>query len=208
MIATIGLAAALFVATDIDDLVMLTALFALAPHRRRQIVCGQYLGIAALVAFSAAATLGLLALPGRWIRWIGLVPLVLGIKALVEVLRRSPDDEPDRPTMVGVIGTATLTIAGSKGMTVGTESDLGNSVAVYDSVSGAAGSMIVSNPGANILVRQFTAGSSGTQRSTLDLSGLGNFTAIGNSLEVGAASAVTTTRTAGTLYLAQSNTSR
>jgi cadmium resistance protein CadD (predicted permease) len=112
VIASIGLAAALFVATDIDDLVMLTALFALAPHRRRQIVCGQYLGIAALVAFSAAATLGLLTLPGHWIRWIGLVPLVLGIKALVEVLRRSPDDEPDRTNVVGVISTATLTIAG------------------------------------------------------------------------------------------------
>jgi cadmium resistance protein CadD (predicted permease) len=112
VIATIGLAAALFVATDIDDLVMLTALFAIAPHRRRQIVWGQYLGIAALVALSVAATLGLLALPAHWVRWIGLVPLGLGIKALVEVMRRSPDHEPGRTNVAGVTSTAMLTIAG------------------------------------------------------------------------------------------------
>src|SRR5581483_5662110 len=67
---------------------------------------------------------------------------------------------------------ATLTISGSKGLLVGTESDLGNTPVVYDSMTGTGGALIVSNTSANILVRQFTASSSSTQRSTLDLSGL------------------------------------
>jgi cadmium resistance protein CadD (predicted permease) len=112
MLATVLLAAILFVATDVDDLVVLTMLFALAPNRRRQIVVGQFLGICILVAASAAAALSLLALPTGWIRWIGLVPLILGIWALVAALRGSAEEAARPPGMVGVFSTALLTLAG------------------------------------------------------------------------------------------------
>jgi cadmium resistance protein CadD (predicted permease) len=112
VIATVGLAAVLFVATDLDDLVMLTALFAAAPQRRRQIVAGQFLGITVLIVLSVAATIGLLAMPSSWIRWIGLVPLVLGVRALIAVLRSSVDEDERPAAVVGVLSTATLTVAG------------------------------------------------------------------------------------------------
>ena len=101
----------------------------------------------------------------------------------------------------------TLTIAGGKGLTVGTEIDLGTNVTVNASIIGASGSLVISNTSANLLVRQYTAGASGgIQRATLDLSGLNNFTEIGNSIEVGNYPGTGTARSAGTLYLAQSNT--
>jgi cadmium resistance protein CadD (predicted permease) len=112
-LTTIGLAAALFVVTDVDDLVLLTSLFAIAPHRRRQIIVGQYLGIAVLVMVSIAVAVGLFALPTSWIRWIGLIPLLLGIKGLLD-LTHSRDDS-DQATArgrrpVGVFSTALLTV--------------------------------------------------------------------------------------------------
>ncbi len=102
---------------------------------------------------------------------------------------------------------ATLSIVGGKGLTVGTELDLGNNAVVYTSMTGAGGALVVSNAGANVLVRQTTGGASGPPfRSTLDLSGLDNFTVVGNSVEVGTSSAGSgTVRSAGTLYLAKTN---
>jgi len=106
-----------------------------------------------------------------------------------------------------IAGGATLTIAGSKGLLVGSESDLGNTATIYTSMTGTGGALVVSNASANVLVRQTTAGSSGPPfRSTLDLSGLDNFNVVGNSIEVGNSAANSgTVRSAGTLYLAKSN---
>src|SRR5262249_17089033 len=79
VLGTIAAAAGVFAGTDIDDLVVLTVLFlagrATGRPRTRDIVVGQYLGIAALVAFSAAAAVGLLVVPDRWVGLIGLVPI-------------------------------------------------------------------------------------------------------------------------------------
>jgi parallel beta-helix repeat protein len=102
---------------------------------------------------------------------------------------------------------AMLSIVGSKGLTVGTELDLGNNAVVYASMTGAGGALVVSNTSANVLVRQTTGGASGPPfRSTLDLSGLDNLTVVGNSIEVGTSSAGSgTVRSAGTLYLARTN---
>jgi parallel beta-helix repeat protein len=106
-----------------------------------------------------------------------------------------------------IAGGATLTIDGAKGLTVGSESDLGDTAVVYASIAGAGGAFILSNTSANVIVRQTTGGASGPPfRSTLDLSGLDNFNAVGNSIEVGTSSATSgTVRSAGTLYLAKSN---
>ena len=102
---------------------------------------------------------------------------------------------------------ATLTIAGAKGLTIGSESDLGNTATIYTSMTGTGGALVVSNTSANVIVRQTTGGASGPPfRSTLDLSGLDNFNVVGNSIEVGTSSASSgTVRSAGTLYLAKSN---
>lgn len=76
-----------FVATNLDDLVILAALFGSKRLTNAQIVLGQYFGIAALVAISAVAAVGFAAVPTRWVGLFGIVPLALGVRAL-----RSGDD--------------------------------------------------------------------------------------------------------------------
>ena len=75
-----------FAVTNVDDLVVLAALFVTVGRGRpsvRQIVIGQYLGIGVLVAISVLVAVGLAGVPERWIGMLGLVPLALGLRGLV-----------------------------------------------------------------------------------------------------------------------------
>jgi cadmium resistance protein CadD (predicted permease) len=96
-----GIGVAVFVVTDVDDLLVLVALFADAAFRPRQVVLGQYLGIAALVAASALSWLLRLVIPPEWIGLAGLVPLALGVKAVVDLARRRAASEGDDEEAVG-----------------------------------------------------------------------------------------------------------
>ncbi|MFF3854768.1 cadmium resistance transporter [Micromonospora sp. NPDC002575] len=111
LIATAAGAALVFAATNIDDVVVLTVLFVAARSTGRprpgQIVAGQYLGIAALVAAAAVGAAGLLVVPDPWTGLLGLLPIALGVRAL---LARSDDDGP--PAVVGgLFGVAGVTMA-------------------------------------------------------------------------------------------------
>lgn len=116
MLATIGSAIGLFAATNIDDIVVLTALF-LASRRGKprpwQIVAGQYLGFVTLVAISVVAALGLTIVPDGWVGLLGLIPLGIGIWTLVRGLQRNgdDDDDADKVSAVGLWAVAGITIA-------------------------------------------------------------------------------------------------
>ncbi|MFG1837554.1 cadmium resistance transporter [Micromonospora sp. NPDC049175] len=110
LLGTGAAAAAVFAATDIDDIVILTLFFVAARTTGRprpwQIVAGQYLGIGALALASAVVAAGLLVVPDPWTGLLGLLPIALGVRAL----RGSDDDET--PTVVtGLLGVAGVTIA-------------------------------------------------------------------------------------------------
>jgi cadmium resistance protein CadD (predicted permease) len=113
LLGTVAAAVVLFAGTDVDDLVVLTVLFlsARATGRPRpgQIWAGQYLGIAALVAVSALAAVGLTVVPDRWVWLLGLIPFALGVKGLVSAVRGSVDEAPVVAT--GVLSVAGVTIA-------------------------------------------------------------------------------------------------
>ena len=101
-----------FVVTNVDDFVLLTALFVTVGRggpTNRQIVTGQYLGMGALVGVSLLAALGLSTVPDRWIGLLGLVPIALGIRALMLVRRTAPD-EMVPATVTGVAGVVTMTV--------------------------------------------------------------------------------------------------
>ncbi|MFN7677011.1 MAG: cadmium resistance transporter [Cyanobacteriota bacterium] len=110
-----------FVATNIDDLFILMLLFSrIRPtFRAWQVVCGQFVGIGALVAISLLSLLGRLAVPESWIGLLGLVPISLGLSQLAETFDAGtvdPAPPDDGSTMAegviaGVIGVAALTIA-------------------------------------------------------------------------------------------------
>lgn len=73
---------ATFATTNIDDAFLLTLLFARRVPARR-IVAGQYIGFAAIILVSLIGALAALAIPHRWIRFLGLVPLAIGIRLLL-----------------------------------------------------------------------------------------------------------------------------
>ena len=115
-VGTAAAAAAAFAATNLDDVVVLTALFAVAgrggPLRARHVVVGQVAGLAALVVVAWIAAAGLLLVPDDVVALLGLVPLALGILGLAALLRESDDGGDPAPPVGGVVGVAALTVAG------------------------------------------------------------------------------------------------
>jgi cadmium resistance transport/sequestration family protein len=75
-----GLAA--FVATNLDDIVVLMMFFANRAWQPRQIILGQYLGFGVLVLLSLPGYFGGMLVPSAWIGLLGLVPLGIGLKLL------------------------------------------------------------------------------------------------------------------------------
>ncbi len=130
MLSTIAAAAGLFVATNIDDIVVLTVLFAVAARgtsrlRGWQIVAGQYLGLITLIAVSFLAALGLTIVPDEWVGLLGLIPLAIGVLALVRTLRGKDDDDEAESALkaVGLLGVTGITIANG-----------GDNIAIYTPV--------------------------------------------------------------------------
>ena len=74
-----------FIATNIDDILILLVFFAQVNDNFRpwQIVVGQYLGFTILVIFSLPGLFGGLILPQSWIGLLGLIPIAIGISSLV-----------------------------------------------------------------------------------------------------------------------------
>jgi cadmium resistance protein CadD (predicted permease) len=79
-----------FAVTNIDDAFLLTFFFARRIPMRR-IVAGQYAGFAAIVGISLIGVWGALAVPHRWIRLLGVLPLAMGIKRLLQARRTAAD---------------------------------------------------------------------------------------------------------------------
>ena len=80
--ATSGVMA--FVATNLDDLLLLTLFFSQVDSgfRKRHVVLGQYLGFVVLILASLPGFLGGLVIAPAWIGLLGLVPIGLGINQL------------------------------------------------------------------------------------------------------------------------------
>jgi len=116
-LATAGTAAALFAATNVDDLVVLAVLSASSRAagrpRRWQIWAGQYAAIAVLVVVAVAAGRGLARLPGGWAGLLGLLPLGLGLGKLATAVRGRRRGPPAGAAAVarGLPGVTALTLA-------------------------------------------------------------------------------------------------
>ena len=74
-----------FVATNIDDIIILLLFFAQvdANFRRRHIVVGQYLGFTLLILASLPGFFGGLVVPREWIGLLGLLPIAIGVRQLL-----------------------------------------------------------------------------------------------------------------------------
>lgn len=105
----------MFAATNIDDIVVLTALFLASSKgkpRPWHIVGGQYAGFITLVGLSLLAALGLSIVPDEWVGLLGFLPLTLGVLGLIRGLKEDGDDDENKLTGgLGLIGIAGITIA-------------------------------------------------------------------------------------------------
>ncbi|MBC1258699.1 cadmium resistance transporter, partial [Trichormus variabilis] len=85
LITTFLVAISAFVATNIDDVIILLILFSQVNSifRCRHIVAGQYLGFIVLIIASLPGLFGGLIIPPNWIGLLGLIPMAMGISSLV-----------------------------------------------------------------------------------------------------------------------------
>jgi cadmium resistance protein CadD (predicted permease) len=107
----------LFIATNIDDIIVLSLFFARGAGQRgttARILVGQYLGFIGILGASVLVTLGAGAfLPPEVIPYFGLIPLGLGLWAAWQAWRnRGADDDDDDEAKVEGKKVGVWTVAG------------------------------------------------------------------------------------------------
>jgi cadmium resistance protein CadD (predicted permease) len=106
LMSAIGIAAAVYASTNIDNLVVLSLFFADRQLRPRLIVVGHFLGAAVVVAASVVIGLGALALPTGYVSLLGVLPLTLGVRRLMSLWdernpEKSLEEGSDAPLILG-----------------------------------------------------------------------------------------------------------
>jgi cadmium resistance protein CadD (predicted permease) len=138
--AVLGLAAGAFAGTNVDNAVVTVAMVAAAPpERARRIARGQMAGFCVLVLAAIAMAALLFEIPTRVIGLLGLVPLTLGVRALLAL--RHPEERTRvvrRAVGSGFFAAAVVTLGAG-----------GDNLAVYiplfrvDRVAGTAETLVV-----------------------------------------------------------------
>jgi cadmium resistance protein CadD (predicted permease) len=138
--AVLGLAAGAFAATNIDNAVVTVAMIAAAPATRsRRIAFGQVMGFTLVVIGALAMAALLFEIPTRVIGLLGLVPLILGVRALLG-LRHAEERSRVARRAVGSGVVAALAVTVGAG---------GDNLAVYiplfrvDHLAGTAETLLV-----------------------------------------------------------------
>ncbi|ELR98863.1 cadmium resistance transporter [Gloeocapsa sp. PCC 73106] len=104
-----------FVATNLDDLIILMLFFSqkgrLGPIY--SIILGKYLGFTALVVASLMGFFGGLLIPENWIRLLGVIPLIIGIKSLFDLRKNEQEIQLTNTQQINskIIYVAGITIA-------------------------------------------------------------------------------------------------
>jgi len=104
-------AAVAFAATNIDDVFVLTLFFAQKNLKRWHVVVGQYVGLAGLITISLAGYFARLFIPHRWIGLLGLAPIGIGIKKLIDWKRGEDQSTKERLNAASVLTVAAVTFA-------------------------------------------------------------------------------------------------
>ncbi|MGG0657871.1 cadmium resistance transporter [Rummeliibacillus pycnus] len=101
----------LFAATNIDDIFLLLTWFSQRDSKLKSthIIFGQYLGFIALVILSLIGALGALIIPQEWIGLMGVVPIYLGFKGLVDQFReRAEEQQAEREGEAYIVQEASI----------------------------------------------------------------------------------------------------
>ena len=117
LLLLVGLAVVVFVSTNIDDVFVLIGFFADPKFRARDVVMGQYVGIAALYCASVVASLVSLVVPREYIGLLGVAPIVIGASQLWNLVRgqEQTEEKLERHPNAGmhgrILSVAAVTIA-------------------------------------------------------------------------------------------------
>lgn len=105
ILSSIAQAVGLFIATNIDDIIILSLFFGRGqgqPGTTRRILLGQYLGFLGILGAAVLAALGAQALlPDQVLPYFGLIPLGLGLWATWQAWRNRDDDDDDAVQLEG-----------------------------------------------------------------------------------------------------------
>ncbi|PXA77213.1 MULTISPECIES: cadmium resistance transporter [Auritidibacter] len=105
ILSSIAQAVGLFIATNIDDIIILSLFFGRGqgqPGTTRRILLGQYLGFLGILGAAVLAVLGAQALlPDQVLPYFGLIPLGLGLWATWQAWRNRDDDDDDAAQLEG-----------------------------------------------------------------------------------------------------------
>lgn len=111
----IGLLAAgitAFVASNIDDTFVLILLFLSPNLLPRHVIIGQFSGIALLVLVSSLASLLVLAIPAFAIGFMGLIPIVIGIKKIIDYKEGTETEEQNiNKSSTSILSVAAITVS-------------------------------------------------------------------------------------------------
>lgn len=130
----VGQAVSMFAITNVDDIVILAVFFGQAAGQHggaARVMAGQYLGFAAILAASVVGALGASLLPDTVIPYLGLLPLLLGLRAAWRAWRERHNADGDTPGAGNgptVLAVAAVTFANG-----------GDNIGVYVPVFAAAG---------------------------------------------------------------------
>lgn len=106
MISTAIISVVAFLSTNIDDIFLLTLLFSAGNMRKSYIYIGHFLGIILLSLVSCFLASGMSALLGKYIFLLGIIPILLGIKAIFD-----KDDDEDTASVNSIISIFLLTLS-------------------------------------------------------------------------------------------------
>ena len=118
-----------FMATNVDDIVVLTLLFSRLPHRGRALplMVGQVLGFSLLVLISLLGVFGRQTLPHGSLALLGLLPIALGVRRWQQaggLAIAPPPAIDDSPSGSGLTGAGPLAeLLGMAGLTLANGSD-------------------------------------------------------------------------------------
>jgi cadmium resistance protein CadD (predicted permease) len=100
-----------FVSTNFDSLLLLVPWFGASRIEVREIFLGYLLGVSSILAVSWVASSIVELAPARFVGWLGLLPIGLGVVGLAQQLRGESAPDSERPRPGGPLAIALLTIS-------------------------------------------------------------------------------------------------